>query len=92
MALGKPSPLSIGLSVVLIGIIGYLIYVATTNVDTSTENYTKGAANNSQTTNISPTVNYQPLSFGCAPIIRGTDFKIPPAEVNNPVVNPKVKK
>jgi len=57
MALGKPSPLSIILAVILVGIIGYLIYVATTNVDTKTENYSKGSDKTEINLTISPTEN-----------------------------------
>ena len=63
MELGKPSPLSIILSVFLVGIIGYLIYVATTNVDTETSTYTKGASHEESSLTISPVENYYPLAF-----------------------------
>ena len=73
MALGKPSPLSIILAVILIGIIGYLIYVATTNVDTSTETYAGRASHTETTTTYSPIYNAYPLSV---PPLCGSIFKI----------------
>ena len=71
MALGKPSPLSITLGVILTGVVGYLIYVATTNVETSS--YSKGATHTENVTTYSPTYNAYPLSV---PPICGAIFKM----------------
>lgn len=67
--MGKPSWVSIILSVVMLGVIVWLIYAATHKTDT--ENYTKGASH-SETT-LSPTANYYPFSFGCSPLLKMTD-------------------
>lgn len=78
MALGKPSPLSIGLTVGFIVVVGYLVWQSTSKTDETT--YTKGAQHTEQTTTLSPTAYYYPLSLGCAPIMRTMDVKTPDAE------------
>lgn len=83
MALGKPSIASIGAWVVLIAIIVYLIYIATTNVDTETSNYTKGASHTEVTYTVAPQQHIYPLGFaGCTPFVRLDNIgeKIPDAE------------
>lgn len=85
--LGKPSILSIGAWIALVAICIYLIYAATHKSDNET--FTKGASKNESTTTLSPTANYYPFSFGCAPIMRLQDFKVPEAEKDNPILKKK---
>lgn len=60
MALGKPSPVSITLAVVMIGVIGYLAWQATSKTDS--QSYTKGATHNETNVTFTPTYNAYPLS------------------------------
>lgn len=61
MALGKPSPVSITLAVVVVGIIVFLTYQSTTKENS--QNYTKGAVHNQTTLTISPVENNYPLAL-----------------------------
>ena len=61
MALGKPSSVSIVLSIVVLGLIAYLAWQATKKEDS--QNYTKGATHNETTVTLSPTYNAYPLAF-----------------------------
>jgi len=61
MALGKPSPVSIALAIVMVAVIGYLSWQATSK--SNDQNYTKGAVHNESSTTISPTEIVYPLAF-----------------------------
>ena len=90
MELGKPSLVSYGAWIAIIAIGIYMIYVAT-HKGNDTENYTKGAAHNETTINISPVANYYPLSIpGCSPFVR-LDNPVSKGTVV-PVTETKVKK
>jgi hypothetical protein len=61
MELGKPSPVSIILSIVMIGVLGYLTWSATQKTDD--QNYTKGAVHNQSTVTIAPVEHNYPLAL-----------------------------
>lgn len=60
MALGKPSPVSIGLSVIMLIVVGYLIWQSTSK--TNTQNYDSGSTHTES--NVTPTTHVYPM--GCA--------------------------
>jgi len=61
MALGKPSPVSIVLSVIMVGVLGYLTWSATHR--SNDQNYTKGAVHNETTVNVAPVEHNYPLAL-----------------------------
>lgn len=88
MELSKPSPLSILLAIIVVGQGAYSAYQSTKKTDTAIENFQKGSDKYETSTSYAPSATYQPLSFGCAPVMRAGNF----GEVSTPIKKDKEKK